>query len=83
MMAEHIYNVGDRITIGPPSEPYGMVEVKSTTTNADGKRQITSEVIELVQGYSGNLKVGTTLTCAEDEFVGTFTQPAGGDANEA
>ncbi len=73
-MAEHIYNVGNQFPMRTHGKLDGTLEVKSITTDDDGKRHVHAEVIELVQGYSGKFKVGTTLNFPEDEFIGTYTQ---------
>ncbi len=72
-MAEHVYKVGDRFSIGPRSKPDGMVEVISTATDADGKRQVQLEVVELSQDYSGRLQVGEMFSYTEDRFVTAIT----------
>ena len=74
-MAEQIYNVGDQFTMQTYGKPAGTLEVKSITTDDGGKRHVHAEVIELVQGYSGEFKVGTILSFPEKEFISTYTQP--------
>ena len=70
-MSDDTYKVGDRLVIRIQGKPGGTIEVKRVRSDAEGKRHIEAEVIDLEPGYAGPITIGATLKFAEDEIVAT------------